>query len=118
MLWIDGSAAVLGGVYSLGLRALLAPFYGLPLMLLTIVGAVNLLYACMSLNLARLHTRSATLVALLASANLAWSCVCVALIIRYAATASPFGIAHLAFESAFVATLAALEWRHRHALAR
>ncbi|BCS30907.1 hypothetical protein TBR22_A01080 [Luteitalea sp. TBR-22] len=118
LLWIDCTAGALVGVFLLLLSPWLARLYGLPLGLLRVNAAANLLYASYSFSLARRAGRPMRLLVLLVCANAAWSVVCLALVVRYWHDASGLGVATLVGESLFVGGLAALEWRHRHTLAR
>lgn len=116
IFWIDGLAALSAGIIVLILRRFLAQLYELPLDLLTLIGLVNVGYAAFGLTLAvRTRRRIASIVAL-SAANALWACVCVMLAIRFAHEARGLGLAHIAFEGAFVATLAILEWRNRRVL--
>lgn len=120
VLWIDGLAALSAGLFVLALRGVLATLYVLPLDLITIIGIVNLGYSAFSLTLAS-RPRSArpmTLIVSLAAANGVWACVCAFLVMRHWSAASLLGLAHIAFEGAFVLALAAIEWRNRHLLGR
>lgn len=118
VFWVDGIAALSAGVFVLALREVLAERYALPLGLVTLLGLVNLAYAPMGLTLARWRSRPRALVVALSLANGFWTLVCVALAVRFAREASALGLAHLVFEGAFVAALAAVEWRNRSALVR
>jgi hypothetical protein len=116
ILWIDGIAALSAGVLSLVFAGLLADLYRLPQQLITVLGVVNLAYSAGSLTLAAQPRRRLAYIVGLASANGLWACVCVALVIRLRSEASALGLAIIIFEGVFVAGLALLEWRHRHAL--
>lgn len=94
----------------------LAQLYDLPGQLVLFVGAANVGYATLGLTLGPMRSRSPRLLTTLVIANYAWTVVCVVLAIAYARQASLFGLAHLLLEGGFVATLATLERRHRHAI--
>jgi hypothetical protein len=100
----------------LGLRGLVAELYGLPVGLVTFLGAANVAYASLGLTLAARSRRPLALVVTLAAANAAWTLVCASLLLRFAGEAGPLGLAHLVLEGAFTAGLATVEWRNRHAL--
>ena len=116
LLWVDASAAALAGVAVLSLSAWLSRLHGLPRGLLLVVGAVNVAYAAYSFSLAVRARRPRRLVRLLVAGNLAWAAVCLGLAAAFAASATPFGLAHLVGEGLFVACLAALEWRWQDGL--
>jgi len=116
LLWIDGLAALTAGVVTLAFDGFLSNLYSLPQQLITFIGAVNLAYSSFSLTLAMRRRRSLNLIVALALANALWSFVCVGLAISFRDQAKALGLGVLLFECLFVATLAWLEWRHRHAL--
>ena len=94
----------------------LAYLYALPRALVTFVGVVNLAYSACGLALAIRRRRRTSSVIFLASANGLWACVCAGLAIRFRGEASLLGLGVILFEGAFVAGLAAAEWRYRHSL--
>ena len=118
ILWIDGIAALSAGVLALVFGGFLADLYALPRQLITFVGAVNLAYSTYSLTLASQRRRRTAYIVGLASANGLWACVCAGLVIRFRNEAGALGLAVILFEGVFVAGLAVLEWRNRHALAQ
>lgn len=118
LLWIDCVAAVLAGTLVLAFADPLAAFYAMPADGLRVIGAINLLYACLSGSLALRDTRSVRWIAALALANGAWSMACSGIAVAVAGTATAFGMAHLLGEGAFVGSLGLLEWRWRVRLAR
>jgi hypothetical protein len=117
LLWIDCIAAALAGTLVLALGERLAGLYAMPHMGLQLIGAINLLYACLSGSLALHNQRPVSLVAALSIANGAWSMTCIGIAVAMAGTATPFGMAHLLGEGIFVGGLAVLEWRWRDRLA-
>ena len=117
LLWIDGLAATTAGVLMLALGERLSDWYQLPQSLLQLIGLVSLGYATYSLSLALRSRRPRTLIVLLVIANSLWAAACLRWALGFAATASPWGLAHLLGESAFVGGLALLEWRWRARLA-
>jgi hypothetical protein len=116
LLWIDCTAAALGGGAVLILSGWLSRLYALPRGLLLLIGTVNLLYACYSFTLATRARRPKPLINLLVSLNLAWTAVCLGLAATFAGSASPFGVGHLVGEALFVGGLAGLEWKWREQL--
>lgn len=118
LLWIDGLAAATAGMLMLAIGDRLSGWYQLPPALLHLIGLVSLGYATYSLSLALRARRPGTLIVLLMLANSLWAAACLRWAVVFAPTASPWGLAHLLGESAFVGGLALLEWRWRARLAR
>lgn len=116
LLWIDSLGGLLVGVVVLGLAPWLADLYGLPLRLVRLLGAANLLYGSYSLALATRRRRPLRRIVLLAVANMGWGVVCVALFARHLGDATPLGLAVLALEAVYVGGLGATEWRFRERL--
>lgn len=117
LLWIDCIAAALAGTLVLALGGRLAELYAMPHMGLQLIGAINLLYACLSGSLALRDRRPVRWIAALSIANGAWSMACICIAVTVAGTATPFGMTHLLGEAVFVGGLAVLEWRWRDRLA-
>ncbi len=117
LLWIDCAAGAVASVTVVVLSPWLSRLYLLPLNVLLLIGAANLLYASYSFSLARRRTRPISLIKLLVYANAAWVLVCIGLAVSFWGRATVFGLAHLIGEALIVGGLAALEWRQRHQLA-
>ena len=113
LLWIDCIAGALAGIAILLLLDWLAALYGMPTDLLVFIGTANVLYASYSLSLAIRRTRTPLLLNTLIVANGIWALVCVGMAVRWAGTATLFGMAHLLAEALFVGRLASLEWKWR-----
>ena len=113
LLWIDSGAGLLAGAVVLALSPWLGELYALPRQLLTAMGVANLAYGTYSGALARRARRPYIMVVLLVAANATWAGLCALLAVRFADTASAFGLAHLIGEGLFVGSLAAVEWRVR-----
>lgn len=113
LLWIDCAAGALAGVAMLLLVDWLTSLYGMPTDLLVFIGIANVLYASYSLSLAIRRTRTPLLLNALIVANSVWALLCVGLAVRWAGTATMFGMAHLLAEALFVGRLASLEWKWR-----
>lgn len=113
LLWIDCSAGLLVGALVLLLHELLTRWYGLPYGLVVFLGAMNLVYGTYSLSLALRKKRPLQLIRLLASANMAWAFVCIALALGFLGTASPVGLVLLFGEGVFVGALGLVEWQSR-----
>ena len=113
LLWIDCITGALAGVAVLLLLDWLANLYSMPKDVLVFIGAANVLYAMYSFSLAIRHTRTPLLLNALIVANGVWVLVCVGLAVRWAGTATLFGMAHLLAEALFVGRLASLEWKWR-----
>ena len=110
LLWVGVSAAGLAGVVVPSLSGWLSRLRGLPHGLPLVVGAVN---AACSFSLA---VRPRRLVRLLVVANPSWAAACLGSAAAFAASATPFGLAHLVGEGVSVGGLAAPEWRWRDGL--
>nr|WP_315493951.1 hypothetical protein [uncultured Rhodoferax sp.] len=113
LLWIDCIAGALAGVAMLLLLDWLTALYGMPTELLIFIGAANVLYASYSFSLAIRRTHTPLLLNALIVANSVWALLCVGLAVRWAGTATLFGMAHLLAEALFVGRLASLEWKWR-----
>jgi hypothetical protein len=115
ILWLDGGAAFLAGASVLALRGWLAPLHAFAPALVLVLGVVNLLYASYAGALAVLASRGLPLkrraIDVLVFANSAWVVVCAGLVAWHWSSASAFGLLHVAFEGAFVGTLALAEAR-------
>jgi len=118
ILWIDCSAAATAGMVMLLARTALSRWYQLPVALIRLLGVVNLGYAAGSFALARAHVRPRWALLALIAANAGWAAACLVLAWRTRHHASRLGTTHLVAEAGFVATLAAIEWQQRRALAR
>lgn len=116
LLWVDCSAGGVVGVLVLLLSGWLSELYALPLPVVLVMGAANLLYASYSLSLAVRKVRPLPLLVVLVVANGVWAVGCVVAAVVFAGTASPLGLATLIGEGLFVGGLAALEWRNRRLL--
>lgn len=116
ILRLDAGAGATMGLLVLALRAWLADLYGLPLVVVDLVGGANVGYACYSgalaVRAARGRAPGRGAVIALVAANALWAPVCVALAALTWRSVTGFGLAHLALEALFVVWLAALEWRH------
>jgi hypothetical protein len=117
LLWIDSGAACLAGLTVLSLSGWLSRLHALPRGLLIAMGAANLAYAAYSGSLAIRARRPRLAIVALVVANALWAVLCAVLAVRFAATASGFGLAHLIGEGLFVGGLAGLEWSQRERLA-
>lgn len=116
LLWIDCGAAFAGGIVVLALAGWLSRLYALPHGLIVTMGGVNLAYGAFSFSLARRARRPPTLIALLVAANATWAVLCGLAALRFAGSASGFGLAHFIGEGIFVGGLAVLEWSQRERL--
>ena len=118
ILWIDGWAAFLAGIFVFLTVDWLNVWYLLPRDLLIFIATVNLCYASFSLTLALVKRPNIVLVILLVAANSAWSFNCLHLAINHITTASFFGLGYLVGEAVIVGTLACCEWRWRKELTK
>lgn len=96
----------------LALRSWLAELYAVPPALVGGLAAVNLAFGTTSLALyLRSRDEYVPRLAMMATANIVWSIVCVALLLTWRRSASSFGLLHFALEAIFVGGLGLLEWR-------
>ena len=106
----------MAGLGALALHQWLARLYGFPTALVLFIGAANLAYASYSGSLAVLASRGSRLprraIDVLVMGNLAWVAVCGGILIATREYASVFGVALVAFEACFVASLAVAEYRY------
>ncbi|HEX4896088.1 MAG TPA: hypothetical protein VFV11_07145 [Solimonas sp.] len=116
LLWLDCSAAAVAGVGVLLLSDWLSRVQALPRELLIAIAVVNLLYGGYSFTLARRVQPPRVLVDALVVANLGWAAVCMALAVKFAHSATVWGLLHLVGEGLFVGGLALAEWRWRQAV--
>lgn len=118
LLRLDWTGAAVVGVVTLSLHQWLSDLGGLPPRVLIAIGMVNLAYSAYSLSLWIRPTRPLYRVVVLVVANLAWSAICMGLLVVYWPLVTPIGVLHLGGEAVWVGVLAALEWRHRDSVAR
>lgn len=115
MLWVDAGAGGVAGLLILALHSWLVALHQLPSALVWLIGAANVGYACYSGSLALRASRARRVprlaVNLLIAANFAWTFVCAGMLLSHWSVVSPWGVAHLLAEGAFVAGLATLEFR-------
>lgn len=118
LLQFDWTGAAVVGVVTLSLHPWLSELGGLPHRVLIAVGLVNLAYAAYSRLLWIRPVRPMYRVVVLVVANLAWSAICVGLLVFCWPLITPPGVLHLGGEAVWVGALALLEWRHRQSIAR
>ncbi|MFY7952021.1 MAG: hypothetical protein ACOVT5_05895 [Armatimonadaceae bacterium] len=112
LIWVDCIAGGLVGSLVLLLRGWLAELYGLPKLLVLVMGLANVAYACFSFALAlRRRGEHVPLLRVVAVANVLWAVVCVGLSVVWFGRASLIGIGSLVGEAVFVGGLGVLEWR-------
>lgn len=116
--WVDGGAGFVVGVLVLALRQFLTDFYGLPLEVMTFIGAANVAYSVIGFSLGALKPRPAWLLWVLIAANLGWAIVSTVMAMTHWSSAHVFGLLHIVAEGLFVTLLASLEYRHREAILR
>lgn len=117
LLWIDCTAGAVVGAAVLSASVWLSGWLGVPVELLWLTGAANLVYASYSFSLAMRTRRSMRSVLFLIGANGAWPLLCVRWVIVHRDTITALGTAQLLAEAAVVGGLAVLEWRCREELA-
>lgn len=115
--WIDGGGGLVVGLVLLPLRGWLADLHGLPLEVMNVTVAANLIYGTCGLLLAA-SARPMPAIVGLALANIAWLFVCLGLVATHADTIGLTGVLHLGGEGVYVGVLGAVELRYRHAIRR
>jgi len=122
LLWLDSGAACAAGCFVVAFREWLAALHGFASSLVLFLGVANLAYASYSGSLALRasldRTPSRFAIDALVIANSGWVAVCSAVLVTTWRSASPFGVAHIAFEGLFVGALAAAEYRYVRPFAR
>lgn len=114
LLWVDSVGGLVVGVVVLVLRGALAGLHGLPLEVVTFLGATNVAYGSFSgalLRRARAGVFPVVGGKVLVAANATWPLVCVALAVAFRDDVSAFGLLHLLGEGAYVGGLAVVERR-------
>jgi hypothetical protein len=118
LITLDWIAGATAGVLMLALRGWLAELYRLPASLLFIIAVANLGYASFSFVLfLRRRGEYVPLLRVVAVANILWGVVCVILAVVWFGVASLFGLASLLGEAVLVGGLGLLEWRARRVVA-
>lgn len=114
ILLLDWSGAAVVGVVTLLLHDWLSAVGGLPPRVLVGVGLANLVYAAFSFSLwFREPERRLGWITALVVANLAWSVICVGLLIVHWSVVMPLAVLHLGIEAVYVGALGIMEWRVR-----
>lgn len=116
LLWVDCVGAALAGLAMVTQYRWLSRLYALPVQFVVGVGLVNLAYGAFSFSLAMRRNRPQGLITLLVAANATWASICLLMVAIVADQASPFGIAAMVLEGAYVGGLARAEWVHRSRL--
>ena len=111
LLWIDTTAAALAGMGTLLLRHILSDLFQLPVDVLTAQAVITLLYSLYSFALARQKGFSKRKIKVLALGNITYSFSALGLIVMYASSLTPIGIAYLFGEFLFVCGLGLVEIR-------
>lgn len=112
LLWIDSGGGLLAGAGVLALRGWIAELHGLPVDVITFLGAANVAYGTFSgvLSVWTPPVRRGPTTALVI-ANFAWPLVCVGVCAAYAGAIGPTGVMHLIGEGLYVGGLAEVERR-------
>lgn len=121
ILWLDGGSGLGAGIAVLLLHRWLAAIHEVTPGTMLGIGLVNMLYGSYSGTLALVATRRGRLpprvaVNVLVLANLGWTAVCTMLLAKV--DGSGLFRLHVGFEGAYVAALAAAEWRWVRPVAR
>lgn len=109
LLWFDGLAALVAGLFILSLRQFLSELLGFPLWLLVLQGCINLCYATYSLSLARREHRPRWMLWTLAVGNMAYAAFALVLLCAFFPTCTAWGAAFFVAEIVIVGGLGLLE---------
>ena len=91
------------------LREPVAALYGMSVAWVTGLATVNLVYSSIGITLLRCRLRPSWGVWVLIVANVSWTLVSWSLALVVRTNVSPFGVAHLVIEGAYVLALASIE---------
>jgi hypothetical protein len=110
LLYFDGLAALVVGVFLLVVREPLAGLLGLPVWLLTLQGIINLCYASYSLPLARRRNRPRWMLWTLVVANLAYALFAAVLLTQFYPSCTRLGVVYFGSEVVIIGGLGVVEW--------
>jgi len=117
ILWVDCLGGLAVGLIVFVFCRLISEWQNLPLKVVLLMGAANLIYGCYSLYVTTRKQRPSGLVKLLSIANMVWLLVCSAIVVMYWSQISLFGMAHVIGEGIYVAGLGFVEWKMKESLA-
>ncbi len=106
---VDGIGALVVGLLMLVLRVPLASLYGMSTEWVTGLATVNLVYSSIGITLLARGLKPSWGVWVLIAANGTWTPIAWMLAFAVRNSASPFGVAYLALEGAYVLGLACVE---------
>jgi len=112
LLWVDGLAALMVGIFVFLLRDFLSGLLELPVRLLTLQSGITLCYAFYSLSLARQKQRPAWMIRTLAYGNWAYALFVIVLLVWYYPSCSAFGVVYFLAEILFMGGLGWLEFKY------
>lgn len=110
LLYFDGLAALVVGIFLLAARQPFSEFLGLPVWLLTLQGAINFCYASYSLFLARRRRRPLWMLRMLVVGNLAYALFAAVLLVQFYPTCNVWGVVYFLLEVAIIGGLGLVEW--------
>jgi len=117
ILWVDCLGGLAVGLIVFVFCRLISEWQNLPLKVVLLMGAANLIYGCYSLYVTTRKQRPSGLVKLLSIANMVWLLVCSAIVVMYWSQISLFGMANVIGEGIYVAGLGFVEWKMKESLA-
>jgi hypothetical protein len=110
LLYFDGLAGLVVGIFLLIVREPLSVLLGLPVWLLTLQGIINLCYASYSLPLARRQDRPQWMLWTLVVANLAYALFAAVLLTQFLPSCTGLGVVYFMLEVIIIGGLGAVEW--------
>ncbi len=110
LLYFDGIAGLVVGVFLLIVREPLSDLLGLPVWLLTLQGIINLCYASYSLPLARRRNRPRWMLWALVVANLAYALFAAVLLTQFFPSCTGLGVVYFMLEVVIIGGLGIVEW--------
>ena len=111
LLWADALMGSVTAAVGLAFSASLAPLLGLSTALVTVVAAVNLMYALFAFSLTQKTPLPIKLVRTLINANWAWAGISVLMLLFHMTQATALGLAFLVLQIPVVGGLAYVEGR-------
>lgn len=110
LLYFDGLAALVVGIFLLAMRQPIAGLLGLPVWLLTLQGIINLCYASYSLPLARSGQRPRWMLWTLVLANWAYALFAAGLLTQFYPSCTSLGMVYFLLEVVIIGGLGVVEW--------
>lgn len=110
LLYVDGTAGLVVGIFLLLMRDPMANLLGLPVWLLVLQGFINLCYAAYSLPLAMRQRRPRWMLWTLVAGNLAYAVFAAALLTQFYPSCTALGVVYFLLEIVIIGGLGLVEW--------